>query len=100
MLCCCCKVVADCRRLVRSSFLCLLRTLPSLTTHLVGVLAVVTHHLKALVWNVLRDCRDEIARGEDFYSFKYTFAEIRKARSGLPVNRPSSYLDNSYFSRL
>ena len=39
----------------------LLRTLPALTTHLVGVPAVVTHHLKVLVWNVLRDRRNEIA---------------------------------------
>ena len=39
----------------------LLRTLPALAAHLVGIPAVTTHHLKALVWNVLRDCCDEIA---------------------------------------
>ena len=48
--------------------LCLLCTLPALTAHLVGVPAVATHHLKALVWNVLRDgdedWRDEVARAE------------------------------------
>ena len=35
-----------------------------LTAHFVGVPAVVTHHLKALVCNLLRDRRDEIARRE------------------------------------
>ena len=38
--------------------------LPALTAHLVGVPAVVTHHLKALIWNVLRDRCDKIARAE------------------------------------
>ena len=42
----------------------LLGMLPALATHLVGVPAVITHHLKALIWNVLRDRRDEIARRE------------------------------------
>ena len=41
-----------CRRPVRGL---LLFTLPALTTHLVGTPAVVTHDLKALIWNVLRD---------------------------------------------
>ena len=50
-----------CRRLVRDLFL---RTLPALPAHLVGVPTVITHHLKALVWNVLRDRRDEVARAE------------------------------------
>ena len=57
-----------CRGLARGLILCLLRTLPALAAHLVGVPAVVTHHLKALVWNVLRDgdedWRDKIARAE------------------------------------
>ena len=35
-----------------------------MTAHLVGIPAVVTRHLKALVWNVLRDRCDEIARRE------------------------------------
>ena len=48
LLCCCCG-------LARGLLLCLLCTLPALAAHLVGVPAVVTHHLKALVWNVLRD---------------------------------------------
>ena len=55
-----------CRGLARGLLLCLLCTLPTLTAHLVGVPAVVTHYLKALVWNVLRDRRDEIARREYF----------------------------------
>ena len=46
-----------CRGLARG----LLRTLPALAAHLVGIPAVVTHHLKALIRNVLRDRRDEIA---------------------------------------
>ena len=50
-----------CRRLVRDLFL---RTLPALTAHLVGVPTVITHHLKALIWNVLRDRCDKIARAE------------------------------------
>ena len=54
LLCCC-------RRLARGLLLC---TLPALPAHLVGIPAVVTHHLKALIWNVLRDCRDEIACAE------------------------------------
>ena len=57
LLCCC-------RRVVRGCLLCLPWTLPALTAHLVGVPAVVTHHLKALIRNVLRDCRDEIACAE------------------------------------
>ena len=39
LLCCCCG-------LARGLLLCLLCTLPALTAHLVGVPAVVTHHLK------------------------------------------------------
>ena len=42
----------------------LLRTLPALTAHLVGIPAVVTRHLKALIRNVLGDRCDEIARRE------------------------------------
>ncbi len=57
LLCYCCG-------LAYGLLLCLLRTLPALTAHLVGIPAVVTHHLKALVWNVLRDRCDEIARAE------------------------------------
>ena len=53
-----------CRGLPRGLLLCLLCTLPALTAHLVGIPAVVTHHLKALIWNVLRDRCDEIARAE------------------------------------
>ena len=49
-----------CRGLARG----LLCTLPALTAHLVGIPAVVTHHLKALIRNMLRDRRDEIARAE------------------------------------
>ena len=49
-----------CRGLARG----LLCTLPALTAHLVGIPAVVTHHLKALIRNVLRDRRDEIAHRE------------------------------------
>ena len=47
--------------LVRDLFL---RTFPALPAHLVGVPTVITHHLKALVGNVLRDCRNEITRRE------------------------------------
>ena len=50
-----------CRRLVCDLFL---GMLPALFAHLVGVPAVITHHLKALVWNVLRDRCDEIPRAE------------------------------------
>ena len=57
LLCCCCG-------LARGLLLCLLFTLPALAAHLVGVPAVVTHHLKALIRNVLRDRCDEIARRE------------------------------------
>ena len=53
-----------CRRVVRGCLLYLLWTLPALPAHLVGVIAVVTHHLKALIWNVLRDRCDKIARAE------------------------------------
>ena len=53
-----------CRGLARGLLLCLLCTLPTLPAHLVGIPAVVTHHLKALIRNVLRDRRDEIARAE------------------------------------
>jgi len=52
LLCCCCG-------LARGLLLCLLCTLPALPAHLVGVPAVVTHHLKALIRNVLGDRRDE-----------------------------------------
>ena len=44
-----------CRGLARGLLLCLLCTLPALAAHLVGIPAVVTHHLKALVRNVLRN---------------------------------------------
>ena len=61
LLCCC-------RGLARSLLLCLLCKLPAPATHLVEIPAVVTHHLEALVWNVLRDgdedWRDEITRAE------------------------------------
>ena len=57
LLCCCCG-------LARGLLLCLLCTLSALPAHLFGVLAVVTHHLKALIKNVLRDRCDEIARRE------------------------------------
>ncbi len=50
-----------CRGLARGLLLC---TLPTLPAHLVEIPAVVTHHLKALIRNVLRDRRDEIARAE------------------------------------
>jgi len=53
-----------CRRVVHGCLLCLLWTLPALTAHLVGVPAEVTHHLKALIWNMLRDRCDKIARAE------------------------------------
>ena len=53
-----------CRGIVRGLLLRLLCTLPALAAHLVGVPAVVTHHLKALIRNVLRDRCDEIARRE------------------------------------
>ena len=53
-----------CRGLARGLLLWLLRTHPALTAHLVGIPAVVTHHLKALIRNVLRDRCDEIARAE------------------------------------
>ena len=53
-----------CRGIVHGLLLRLLCTLPALAAHLVGVPAVVTHHLKALIRNVLRDRRDEIARRE------------------------------------
>jgi len=53
-----------CRGLARGLLLCLLFTFSALAAHLVGVPAVVTHHLKALIRNVLRDRRDEIARAE------------------------------------
>jgi len=56
------KVSGAAQRL--APFLCLLCTLPALPAHLIGIPAVVTHHLKALVWNVLRDRRDQIARAE------------------------------------
>ena len=52
LLCCC-------RRLARGLLLC---TLPALPAHLVGVLAVVTHHLKALIRNVLRNGDEYLAR--------------------------------------
>ena len=51
LLCCC-------RGLARGLLLC---TLPALTAHLVGIPAVVTHHLEALVWNVLRDSDEGLA---------------------------------------
>ncbi|PHX77144.1 MAG: hypothetical protein CK544_05670 [Planctomycetaceae bacterium] len=51
LLCCC-------RGLARGLLLCLLCTLPTLAAHLVGVPAIVTHHLEALVWNGLHDRRD------------------------------------------
>ena len=54
LLCCCCG-------LARGLLLCLLRTLPALPTHLVGIPAVVTHHLKALVGNVLRNGDEYLA---------------------------------------
>ena len=61
LLCCYCW-------LTRGVLLWLLRTLPALDEHHVGVPAVVTHHLETLVWNVLRDgdedWRDEITRAE------------------------------------
>jgi len=41
-----------CRRIVRDL---LLGTLPALAAHLVGVPVVRTHHLKALIRNMLRD---------------------------------------------
>ena len=47
-----------CRGFARSL---LLGTLPALPAHLFGIPAVVTHHLKALIRNVLRDRCDEIA---------------------------------------
>ena len=50
-----------CRELARDLLLCLLRTLSALGAHLVGIPAVVTHHLKALVWNVLRN-------GDEFWA--------------------------------
>jgi len=40
-------------------------TLHALATHLVGVPAVVADKLEALVRNMLRDGRDEVAGGED-----------------------------------
>ena len=55
LLCCC-------RGLARSLLLCLLCTLPALTAHLVGIPAVVTHHLKALVRDVLRNGDKYLAR--------------------------------------
>ena len=65
LLCCCCGLAHG---VFLRVLLCLLRTLPAQATHLVGVPTVVTHHLKALVWNVLRDgdedWRDEITRAE------------------------------------
>ena len=55
----CSAVAADLRA---GPLLCLLCTLPALPTHLVGIPAVVTHHLKALVWNVLRNGDKYLAR--------------------------------------
>ena len=40
----------------------LLGMLPALATHLVGVPAVITHHLKALIGNVLRNGDEYLAR--------------------------------------
>ena len=57
LLCCCCGLACG-------LLLCLLCTLPALAAHLVGIPAVITHHLKALVWNVLRDRCDKITRAE------------------------------------
>jgi len=57
LLCCCCG-------LARGLLLCLLFTLPALTAHLVGIPAVVTHHLEVHIRIVLRDRCDEIARAE------------------------------------
>ena len=54
LLCCC-------RGLARGLLLC---TLPALTAHLVGIPAVVTHHLEVHIRIVLRDRCDEIARAE------------------------------------
>ena len=59
-----CSAVAADSRAASSSARFLLCTLPALPAHLVGVPAVVTHHLKALIRNVLRDCRDEITCAE------------------------------------
>ena len=47
-----------CRRLARCLLLCPLFTLPAMPAHLVGTPVIVTRHLKALAWNVLRDRRD------------------------------------------
>ena len=48
--------------LARGLLLCLLCTFPALPAHLVGISAVVTHHLKALVGNVLRNGDEYLAR--------------------------------------
>ena len=51
-----------CLGLARGLLLCLLCTLPALTAHLVGIPAVVTHHLKALIRNVLCNGDEYLAR--------------------------------------
>jgi hypothetical protein len=47
-----------CRRLSRCLLLCPLFTLPAMPAHLAGTPVIVTHHMQALAWNVLRDRRD------------------------------------------
>jgi len=69
LLCCC-------RGLARGLLLCLLCTHPAPATHLVEITAVVTHHLEAVVWNVLRD-------GDEDWSDEITRAEYLKVALNL-----------------
>ena len=71
LLCCC-------YGLARGFLLC---TLHALSAHLSGIPAVVSQHLKALVCNVLRDCRDEITRAEHLKAVLLSKADVSCGRA-------------------